>query len=91
MKAKIFTKLYKRFFNLLLAIGIRDENSNKIKKIIHKQFLENVGYEPNFENPKSYNEKIQWLKLYYHNPIINICADKYRVRDYIKQEVGDNI
>ena len=34
-----------------------------------------------------------WLKLntYYKNPIINKCSDKVRVRDYIKEKVGENI
>lgn len=37
--------------------------------------------------PKSLDEKIQWLKLntYKGNPLVNQCADKYRVRDYVKE------
>lgn len=38
------------------------------------------------ENPKTLDEKIQWMKLYYYkdNPLVYQCADKYRVRDYVK-------
>lgn len=39
----------------------------------------------NLENPKSFNEKLQWLKLYHwpqHKDAV-ICADKYKVRDYL--------
>lgn len=45
-----------------------------------------VGYKLNLENPKTLNEKLQWLKLYYWpNNIKAIqCADKYAVREYIK-------
>ena len=41
----------------------------------------------NLKNPRTLNEKIQWLKLnaYYKNPLVKECADKYKVRDYIKR------
>lgn len=37
-------------------------------------------------NPVTLNEKVLWLKLntYFNNPLIKQCADKYKVRDYIK-------
>lgn len=39
------------------------------------------------ENPKTLDEKIQWMKLYYYkdNPLVYQCADKYRVRKYVKE------
>lgn len=41
----------------------------------------------NLKNPRTLDEKIQWLKFntYYNNPLITQCADKYAVREYIKQ------
>lgn len=44
------------------------------------------GKEPDLKNPKTFNEKILWLKLhrYMHDPLIIQCADKVAVRDYIK-------
>ena len=38
------------------------------------------------EHPKTLDEKIQWMKLYYYkdNPLVYQCADKFRVRDYVK-------
>lgn len=38
------------------------------------------------KNPKTLDEKIQYLKLhdYYKNPLISQCADKYAVREYLK-------
>ena len=40
------------------------------------------------KNPKTFNEKLQWLKLYYYpnNDLVIKCADKYRVREYIKEK-----
>lgn len=38
----------------------------------------------NLENPKRFTEKLQYYKLFYRDPIMKICVDKYDVRDYIK-------
>lgn len=45
------------------------------------------GRKLNLENPQTLNEKILWLKLnnYINNPLVAQCADKYRVREYVKQ------
>lgn len=44
----------------------------------------------NLNNPKTYNEKIQWIKLFDKNPLMPLCSDKYHVRDYvIKMGLGD--
>lgn len=60
-----------------------------IKEKIIEQFTQQVGYIPNIDNPKSFNEKIQWLKLYYRNPLLTKCADKYTVREYVKEKIGE--
>ncbi len=41
------------------------------------------------KNVKTFNEKIQWLRCYDNIPIKTILADKYRVRDYVKKQVGE--
>lgn len=38
----------------------------------------------NLKTPQRYTEKIQWYKLYYRNPIMQQCADKFAVREYVK-------
>lgn len=65
------------------------ENMHFREQRIKNRFKELMGYDLNLENPKTFNEKIQWLKLFYHNPIITKCTDKYLVRDYIKEKIGD--
>lgn len=45
-------------------------------------------YFPDFKHPKTFNEKIQCLKLYDHNPLYTLCADKLLVRDYVKDKIG---
>jgi hypothetical protein len=54
-------------------------------------YMEKTGKMLNLENPTTFDEKQWWLKFYYKNPLQTICADKYRVREYIKECVGDDI
>ena len=49
-----------------------------------------VFHEPlHLKNPKTFNEKIQWLKLYDRNPEYHAMADKYAVRTYIGRVLGE--
>ncbi len=45
----------------------------------------------NLKNPKRYTEKIQWYKLYYRDPVMCQCVDKYGVREYIKSKGMEDI
>lgn len=44
----------------------------------------------NILNPKSFNEKINWIKFEVRNPLSTTVADKYTVRDYVKSKVGES-
>lgn len=69
-------------FNLLYKI-----NPELDLKIL---FWLKQGYRLNLDNPKTYNEKLQWIKLYDRNPLMPICCDKYAVRSYVEgKECGD--
>jgi hypothetical protein len=59
------------------------------KRFIRKTFRTNLGYSVDLKNPKTLNEKLQWLKLNYRVPLLTICADKYSVRKYIEQKIGN--
>lgn len=53
------------------------------KTMIKLQYWIKTGRRLNLKNPIRYNEKLQWYKLYYRDPLMTQCADKYRVRDYV--------
>jgi len=46
------------------------------------------GYRLNLKAPRTFNEKLNWLKLHYHNPILTRLADKYEVKEYVAQRIG---
>jgi hypothetical protein len=58
--------------------GLSDKAFSRIQFLLHQ------GYLPNLEAPKSFNEKIQWLKLNYRDPLIKKCANKLLAREYVK-------
>lgn len=39
--------------------------------------------------PVTFNEKLQWLKLHYRQPLLTQMVDKYGVRDFIKERIGE--
>lgn len=41
------------------------------------------------DNPKTFNEKIQWMKLYDSTPLKTQLADKYLVREWVKEKIGE--
>ena len=57
--------------------------------ILEKQFKWRMGYKLDLDNPKTFNEKIQWLKLNYRDPLMTKCADKVGVREYVKEKIGE--
>ena len=48
-----------------------------------------TGETLDLENPQTYNEKIQWLKLYDSTPLKTRLADKYLVREWVKEKIGE--
>lgn len=55
------------------------------------KFKSRMGKDLDLKNPQSFNEKIQWLKLFYFQPFYRKCCDKYLVRDYLIEKLGKDI
>ena len=47
-----------------------------------------VGRKINLKNPKTLNEKLQWMKFNYRFPLQSIVSDKLLVRDYVAEKIG---
>lgn len=41
------------------------------------------------KNPKTFNEKLQWLKIYYRKPVLSKLVDKYEVKEYVAKCIGE--
>ena len=55
-------------------------------KVLWKQVM---GYELDLKHPTTFNEKLQWLKLYDRNPLYTTLVDKYRVKQWVADIIGN--
>lgn len=55
---------------------------------LHKSL---VGYDIDWKSPQTLNEKINWQKFNYDTSIWTHLADKYLVREYVKDKIGDDV
>lgn len=62
----------------IMPIMISDE------KAIRRYYKKRAGYELNLDSPETFSEKQQWYKLNDKNHLMEQCADKINVREYIK-------
>ncbi len=53
------------------------------RQMIQFQYRIKTGHKLNLKNPKRYTEKLQWYKLYYRDPLMAECVDKYNVRKFV--------
>lgn len=59
--------------------------------MVRLQYFLKTGRKLHLKHPKRYTEKLQWYKLFYCNPLMKICADKFEVRNYVKSKGLENI
>ncbi|MEF2821220.1 MAG: ATP-grasp fold amidoligase family protein [Clostridium sp.] len=59
------------------------------KVFLEAAFRARFGRKLNLNNPETFNEKLQWLKLYNRKPEYTKMVDKYLVRDYVKEKIGE--
>lgn len=52
-------------------------------------FRMRVGKKLDLDNPQSLNEKLQWMKFNYRFPLQTIVSDKFAVREYVKEKIGE--
>lgn len=75
----------KGFWNRFLKYSCPFLSDERYLKIKFKHF---VGYPLNFEKPITYNEKLQWLKLYGTRPEYTELVDKAKVKEYVAKIIG---
>lgn len=59
------------------------------KTYLENLFCDLVGYKPDIDSPKTFNEKLQWLKLNDRKTIYSAMVDKYAVKEYVANKIPD--
>ena len=83
IKRAIMHPSYLALFLLHKTVGLWPD-----KFYLKLKFRLVMGHKLDLENPKTFNEKLQWLKLYNRKPEYTTMVDKYAVKDYVANIIG---
>ncbi|MFS0674962.1 ATP-grasp fold amidoligase family protein [Ornithinibacillus sp. 179-J 7C1 HS] len=97
-KRKLFVQ-FPRLYNLYSALQFskrylknmyyKSLNEKKYPTVLAKMYKKRMGQDLDWNNLTTYNEKMQWVKLYDNDPLKAVLTDKYQVRDWIKNTIGE--
>ena len=59
------------------------------KRALTEWLYESTGEAGDLDNPRTFNEKIQWMKLHSENELYTVLADKYLVREWVAEKIGE--
>lgn len=77
------------FFPLVQAREWLRDGWRSDRSVIARQFLRTFGYPLDWANPRTLNEKLNWMKLNFRDPLQRVAADKFAVREHVKMWVGE--
>lgn len=94
MKVLKYVRALKRYitdknYRFLIEAGRGKYDKLPDREYLEKKFYAMLGYSLDLTNPQTFNEKLQWLKLYDRKPDYTMMVDKYKVREYIKEKLGE--
>ena len=86
-------KILKYLFNKDYRFTVNSLKLGMHKKMDDKTYLCRIfkgvfGYDLDLNNPKTFNEKVQWLKLYDRNPLYTKMVDKFEVKRIVSNLIG---
>lgn len=94
MKIKKYTKAFVKMmldsdyrFLILSGLGFFDKLDDE--SYIKRKYRACIKKELNIDNPQTFNEKLQWLKLYDRKPEYTTMVDKYAVKKYVADIIGE--
>lgn len=93
IKSKVFEVAEKHSSLMKIYKSLSRAQANMRKDMSDEEYLrlryrQAFGKELNLNNPQTFNEKIQWLKLHDRKPIYTTMVDKYLAKEYIAERVG---
>lgn len=86
------TLLYRIYISIMDKVNVtrREKMSVELYPLeIRRMYRKIMKKELNLDNPKSFNEKIQWSKIYDNSPLKSFLSDKYEVRKWIAEKIGE--
>lgn len=82
-------RILKNPSRIFIGLLVRTARFWPDKLYIQLRFYFEMGQKLNLKNPKTFNEKLQWLKLYNRKPEYTTMVDKYAVKMYVANIIGE--
>ena len=92
LKSKIKNTIklvFDRDFRIVLLTGRGKLAYMSDEDVVKHKYRYNLGKTLNLENPITYTEKLQWLKLYDHRPEYKQMVDKLAAKEFVKRRIGE--
>lgn len=74
-------------FSVMDRLGLHNHLSDE--EYLKKCYKTRLGKPLDLSNTKTYNEKLQWLKLYDRRPVYTDMVDKYKVKEIVAEKIGE--
>ena len=78
-----------RYYRFLVNSRHGMYDSMPDEEYVRRRYKLVFGVEPNLENPQTFNEKLQWLKLHDHRPEYTTMVDKYAAKKWVADRIGE--
>ncbi len=85
---KIIKFLVDRDYRFLVLAGRGWKGYLPAEQFLKRMYRIQMGRELDLLNPSTYTEKLQWLKLYDHQPVYTVMVDKYEAKNYVAERIG---
>ena len=74
-------------FSYLSELGFYNNMSDE--EYLSRKFQLFFGKKPDLQSPKTFNEKLQWLKIHDRKPEYTTMVDKYAAKQYVADKLGE--
>jgi len=81
-----YLKNPKKWYAFFASRGLLNKMSDE--RFLKIAFNANLGKKLNLEDPKSFNEKLQWIKIHDRKPLYTELVDKFEVRKHVAEVIG---
>ena len=72
-----------------ILLRFTDTKRMSDERYLKLRFKDRMGYKLDLKNPKTFNEKLQWLKIHDRNPNYTKMVDKYEAKLYVASKIGE--
>ena len=86
---KIIKFLTNKDYRFLISTGLGWKGNMPAEKFLKRLYAIQMGEELNLENPVTYTEKLQWLKLFDHRLEYTTMVDKYEAKKFVSDRIGE--